>query len=42
MSQFQIAVVIGSLRSESFNHKLANALAKLAPTDFGFAAVQPG
>ena len=34
MSQYQIAVVVGSLRSESFNHKLASALAKLAPTDF--------
>ena len=34
MSQYQIAVVVGSLRSESFNHKLASGLAKLAPTDF--------
>ena len=36
MGQYQIAVVIGSLRRDSFNRKLANAIAKLAPTDFAF------
>lgn len=36
MSQFQIAVVVGSLRRESFNRKLADALIKLAPADFSF------
>jgi len=36
MNQFQIAVVVGSLRKESFNRKLANAIIKLAPSDFSF------
>ena len=36
MSQYQIAVVIGSLRRDSFNRKLANAIVKLAPPDFSF------
>ena len=36
MSQTRIAVVIGSLRKESFNRKLALALAHLAPEDFTF------
>ena len=30
MSQYQIAVVVGSLRKESFNRRLADALSKLA------------
>lgn len=30
----QIAVVVGSLRRDSINRKLANALVKLAPSDF--------
>ncbi len=36
MSQYQIAVVVGSLRRDSFNKKLANALVKLAPPEFSF------
>jgi len=40
MSQYQIAVVVGSLRKDSFNRKLANALVKLAPSDFSFKQVQ--
>ncbi len=36
MSQYQIAVVVGSLRKESFNRKLAEALPRLAPADFSF------
>ncbi|RZI86787.1 MAG: NADPH-dependent oxidoreductase [Rubrivivax sp.] len=36
MSQFKIAVVVGSLRKESFNLKLAHALAKLAPAELAF------
>ena len=32
----QIAVLIGSLRRESFNRRLANAVMKLAPADFEF------
>jgi len=36
MAQTRIGVVIGSLRKESFNHKLALAIAHLAPADFTF------
>lgn len=39
MAQYQIAVVIGSLRRDSFNAKLASALAKLAPADFSFKTI---
>jgi chromate reductase len=34
MSQYNIAVIVGSLRKDSFNRKLATALARLAPADF--------
>jgi chromate reductase len=40
MSQFNIAVVVGSLRKDSFNHKLALAMARLAPSDFSFHPVE--
>ncbi|MCC6545116.1 MAG: NAD(P)H-dependent oxidoreductase [Nitrospirae bacterium] len=40
MSQYQIAVVVGSLRKDSFNRKLANAIVKLAPPEFSFKQVQ--
>ena len=36
MSQYKIAVLVGSLRKDSFNRKLALAVAKLAPADFSF------
>ncbi len=42
MSQYRIAVVVGSLRKESFNRKFANALVKLAPTEFTFDMLQIG
>jgi chromate reductase len=42
MSQYQIAVVIGSLRRDSFNRKLANAIVKLAPPEFSFKEAQIG
>ena len=42
MSQYQIAVVVGSLRKASFNRKLANALVKLAPAEFTFKQLQIG
>lgn len=42
MSQYQIAVVIGSLRKDSFNRKLATAIVKLAPPEFSFKQVQIG
>lgn len=40
MSQIKIAVIVGSLRKESFNKKLALALAKLAPSDLLFEQVR--
>ncbi|HAO32368.1 MAG TPA: NAD(P)H-dependent oxidoreductase [Candidatus Competibacter sp.] len=42
MARYQIAVVVGSLRRDSFNRKLASALAKLAPPAFSFKLVQIG
>jgi len=42
MTRTKIAVIVGSLRKESFNRKLATALAKLAPADFSFEQVQIG
>ncbi|MDP2694912.1 MAG: NAD(P)H-dependent oxidoreductase [Gallionella sp.] len=42
MSKYQIAVVIGSLRQDSFNRKLANAVTKLAPPGFSFRQVEIG
>ena len=40
MSHYQIAVVVGSLRKDSFNRKLANAIVKLAPPEFSFQQVR--
>lgn len=40
MSKYQIAVVVGSLRKDSFNRKLATALARLAPADVSFVQVR--
>jgi chromate reductase len=40
MSQYQIAVVVGSLRRDSFNRKLANAVVKLAPSEFSFKQLE--
>ncbi len=42
MSEYQIAVIVGSLRRESLNRKFASALAKLAPSDFSFQQVEIG
>jgi chromate reductase, NAD(P)H dehydrogenase (quinone) len=42
MSSYQIAVVVGSLRRESFNRKLATAIARLAPADFAFRQLEIG
>jgi chromate reductase len=42
MSQYQIAVIVGSLRQDSFNRKLATAIARLAPPDFSFKPVSIG
>lgn len=36
MSKYKIAVIVGSLRKESLNLRLANAIVKLAPAEFTF------
>lgn len=36
MATYKIAVIVGSLRKESFNRKLAEAVVKLAPAEFTF------
>ena len=40
MTQYKIAVVIGSLRKDSFNRKMADAIEKLAPAEFTFHKVR--
>lgn len=40
MNRYPIAVIVGSLRKDSFNHKLATALARLAPLDLAFESVR--
>jgi chromate reductase len=40
MSQYQIALVVGSLRRESFNRTLAKALMALAPPELSFKQVR--
>ena len=40
MSSNNIAVIVGSLRKDSFNRKLAIALAAVAPADFSFEHVR--
>jgi chromate reductase len=42
MSQYQIAVIVGSLRKDSINRTLASAIARLAPAEFSFSQVQIG
>ena len=42
MQQYAIAVIVGSLRRDSFNRKLADALAKLGPQDFSFKQLAIG
>ena len=40
MTQYQVAVIVGSLRKNSYNRTLATAIAKLAPIEFLFKPVQ--
>lgn len=40
MSTYPIAVIVGSLRRDSFNRKLADAMAKLAPAEFSFSQIR--
>ena len=42
MSQYNIAVIVGSLRRDSINRKLASALAKLGPSNFSFKQLEIG
>ena len=42
MSQYQIAVIVGSLRKESFNRQMADAIVKLAPATLSFKQVSIG
>lgn len=42
MRQYQIAVIVGSLRRDSFNRKLAGAIVKLAPPEFSFRQIHIG
>ncbi|HOE17371.1 MAG TPA: NAD(P)H-dependent oxidoreductase [Syntrophorhabdaceae bacterium] len=36
MNTYNIAVIVGSLRKDSFNRRLADAIVKLAPPEFSF------
>jgi chromate reductase len=40
MSQIKVAVLVGSLRMDSFNRRLARAVEKLAPAEFAFRHLQ--
>jgi chromate reductase len=40
MSVYKIAVLVGSIRRESLNRRLAHAVTLLAPSDFAFEQVQ--
>ena len=42
MSEYHIAVIVGSLRRDSLNRRFATAIARLAPSDFSFKAVEIG
>lgn len=42
MSQYQIAVIVGSLRHDSINRKLAAALVRLGPAEFSFKLLEIG
>jgi len=41
-TQHQIAVIVGSLRRESLNRKLADGIVRLAPPDFEFTQLEIG
>lgn len=42
MSQYQVAIIVGSLRKASFNRQLAQAIAKMAPEGWQFKEVGIG
>ncbi len=42
MSQYHIAVIVGSLRRDSYNRKLASAITRFAPPEFSFSFIEIG
>ena len=42
MTQYQIAVIVGSLRRDSINRQLAKGLIQLAPSEFSFKELEIG
>lgn len=42
MDQYQIAVIAGSLRKDSFNRKFARALTRMGPSEFSFKTIEIG
>lgn len=42
MNRYKIVVIVGSLRKDSFNRKLAEAVVKLAPSEFTFKQLPIG
>jgi chromate reductase len=42
MNQYDIAVIVGSLRRDSFNRRFASALTRLGPSDFSYRFVEIG
>jgi chromate reductase, NAD(P)H dehydrogenase (quinone) len=42
MSKYQIGVIVGSLRKDSFNRQLAKAIEKLIPSEFAFKYIEIG
>ncbi len=42
MSQYNIAVIVGSLRKDSLNRKLATGIVQLAPPEFSFKQLEIG
>src|SRR5690606_10373057 len=42
MSQYQVGLVVGSLRRDSFNRQLADAVIKLAPEELSFKSLEIG
>jgi len=42
MSKYKVGVLVGSLRKDSFNRKMADAIAKLAPASLSFEQIGIG
>lgn len=40
MANYRIAVIVGSLRKDSYNRRLANALSRMAPTEFALTQLR--